>query len=83
MIVEKSWSEFQSCGLLWLINQTLHVFGWAIVFETSEETAEVWRVYPARVDFRGFPAQVSDAGVQAVTKYLAENIQDLKREVDS
>jgi hypothetical protein len=32
-MTKKEWSEFRSTGLLLFINQILHVFGWAIVFE--------------------------------------------------
>lgn len=50
MVEEKSWEEFRESGLLWLINTTLHVFGWAIVFEIYKIGDDTnTRVYPARV----------------------------------
>ena len=45
MTNEKSWKEFRESGLLWFINTTLHVFGWALVAEFEE--GEITRVYPA------------------------------------
>ena len=55
MIKKKSWKEFRDSGLLLLVNQFLHVFGWSIVFEWSEDVEkEPDDVYVARVKFRGF-----------------------------
>lgn len=78
MIKEKSWKEFQDSGLLWFINQTLHLFGWAIVFEGEGE--EIKRVYPARVGFRGFPEKTNTKGYIKVSKYLEENIEEILEE---
>lgn len=81
MIKEKSWSEFRHSGLLWLINQSLHVFGWAIVFETdTEDKDKVVRVYPARVKFRGFDEASNTKGYENVSKYLKENIDEIEKE---
>lgn len=49
---EKSWKEFRDTGLLLILNQIAHCFGWAIVYE--EDDKHKVRVYPARVRFRGF-----------------------------
>lgn len=78
MIKEKSWEEFRESGLLWFINQTLHLFGWAITYEF--EDGKVTRVYPARVRFRGFSGELNDKGYQKVSKYLKENIEVLEKE---
>ena len=37
MITEKSWEEFKGTGLLLIVNQILHIFGWAIVAEIETE----------------------------------------------
>ena len=37
MINRKSWEEFRNSGLLWWINKTLHMFGWAIVVNIENE----------------------------------------------
>ena len=63
MITEKSWKEFKDSGLLWFINKTLHVFGWAIVMEMNKETNEIVRAYPARVKFRGFSEENNTEGL--------------------
>ena len=54
MVTRKDWEEFRSSGLLWFINRTLHLFGWAIVFDYDDKTKELKEVYPARCKFRGF-----------------------------
>jgi hypothetical protein len=33
MVTKKEWSEFRSTGLVLIVNQILHIFGWALVFE--------------------------------------------------
>ncbi|KZR59151.1 hypothetical protein A3781_01115 [Bacillus badius] len=67
--------------MLWLINQTLHLFGWAII--TEVEDGNITRVYPARVKFRGFSEEINTDGYIKVSKYLAENIKQLEEESKS
>lgn len=81
MVEKKSWEEFRKSGLLLFINQILHVFGWAIVFEIVED--KVINVYPARVKFRGFDSQSVSESYVEITKYLKENIKDLEEEANS
>ena len=78
MVQEKNWEEFRDAGFLWLINQSLHLFGWAIVVEM--EHGKISRAYPARVKYRGFPAEYNDNGYQKVSKYLRENIDEIEKE---
>lgn len=87
MVVQKSWEEFRASGLLWWINQTLHLFGWAIVVEVEldqdgKPTDEIAKVYPARVKFRGFDAQSTEQGYITLTHYLKKQIEELTTEVD-
>lgn len=37
MVTKKEWIEFRSTGLLLIINQILHIFGWVIVYEMDSE----------------------------------------------
>ena len=78
MVTKKEWSEFRSTGLFLIINQLLHVFGWALVMEFEGE--EIKNVYPARVKYRGFTDDIVTKGHQMVAKYLKENIEELERE---
>lgn len=81
MIDKKEWSEFRSTGLLLIINQLLHVFGWAIVFEYDDKTDKIVNVYPARVKFRGFNNEdVSENYIRA-TEYLHKEAENLLKEV--
>ncbi len=70
-IQRKYWREFQATGLLWFINQTLHLFGWVIVME-CESDGSVRVCYPARTTFRGFSPEVSDDGYMKVTRWMAQ-----------
>lgn len=73
----KTWKEFQDSGLLWWINRTLHLFGWAIVLEVDDETGEVKRAYPARSRFRGFGPVDDDEGFKKLTAHLRDNVDTL------
>jgi hypothetical protein len=79
MVNKKTWEEFRNSGLLWFINNILHLFGWAIVVEV-EEDGSVSNVYPARVKFRGFDEKSNTDGYIKVSRYLKDNINDLLRE---
>jgi len=79
MVNKKSWNEFRESGLFWWTNMVLHTFGWAIVLEI-EEDGSVSDCYPARVKFRGFDEKNNTDGYVKVTKYLENNIEELKKE---
>ena len=76
-VIEHTWEEFRSTGLLLIINQILHIFGWAIVVETDGDKV---RGYPARVTFRGFGEDATTSAYLKVGKYLAENAEELLEE---
>lgn len=78
MVSKKTWDEFRESGLLWWINTMLHMFGWAIVVDV--EDGIVVGTYPARVKFRGFGEIETDQGYQKVSRYLAENADQLYSE---
>lgn len=78
MIDEKSWEEFRNSGMLWFINVILHTFGWAIVYDTSDD--KIVRVFPARVRFRGFSERTNTEGYIKLSKYMADNAKDLLEE---
>ncbi len=82
MVDKKTWDEFRNTGLLLFINQILHVFGWAIVFNYNDRN-ELEEVYPARVKFRGFDAEHVGESYQKITEFLSQNITELKKEADS
>jgi hypothetical protein len=81
MVTKKEWKEFRESGLLLFINQVLHVFGWALVFEIDGE--EIKSVYPARVKFRGFDNGDVSESYTKITEYLKDNINELHEEVKS
>jgi hypothetical protein len=82
MINKKEWSEFRETGLLLIINQILHIFGWVIVFETDEND-NVLSVYPARTSFRGFSHEQTTEAYKKVSGYMANNATQLKKEASS
>lgn len=62
-IERKTWEEFRSAGMLWLVNSLLHVFGWCIVIDYPES-----EVHPARTKFRGFDTKCTIEGYKKVSK---------------
>ena len=81
MVTKKEWSEFRSTGLVLIINQILHIFGWALVFEFEND--EIKNVYPARVKFRGFDNKNTDEAYQKLSKYMLDNAKELNDEAQS
>ena len=69
----KTWDEFSKTGLLWWINRTLHLFGWAIVFQ--HDNNKIVEVYPAKVNYRGFSEGSETVGFTRLTNYLKDNIE--------
>ena len=80
MVNKKDWSEFRNTGLVLIINQILHIFGWAIVFEI--ENGEIRDVYPARVKFRGFDNSNTSEAYKKVSKFMMENALELNSEAN-
>jgi len=85
MLKEATWKEFQDSGLLWFVNRTLHLFGWAIVFsyENEKDEEEISRVYVARNSWRGFDLQTEEKGFKKLTQHMKDNVdlwlEDVKR----
>ena len=83
MMEERTWQEFKDSKLLWWVNRSLHLFGWAIVFEVDgNDHRNIRRVYPARVSYRGFAESSETEGFVGLTNYLLKNVNDLKEDVD-
>jgi hypothetical protein len=72
----KTWEEFRESKLLWWVNRSLHLFGWAIVLETNNE-GNIIGARPAKVSFRGFSEDVETKNFVILTKYLTENLEQL------
>lgn len=86
-ISQRGWLEFRQSGLLFLVNQFLHIFGWCIVYQFLDETkdtdnSEPSNVFVARTIFRGFGNKAQDHGYKNISKYMADNAEDLLKEVN-
>lgn len=80
MVDQKTWDEFRNTGLALFINSILHAFGWALVF-TTDDAGVCTGCYPARVRFRGFDEKSIDESYTRIADYLAENSEELKKEI--
>ena len=79
MITRKTWKEFKDNGLLFITNQLLHIFGYAIVFNLDDK-GNIKEVYPARVKFRGFGDEQIEEGYKKISKYMKDNANELEKE---
>lgn len=77
--VEKSWDEFRNTGLVQITNQFLHIFGWAL---TYAKDGDEFRVFPARVRYRGFDVDSQTRAYEKLQKYMIENAETLYKESD-
>lgn len=73
-------TEFRRTGLLWYLNQQLHLFGLALVVQINDDKSE--ELYVQETDFRGFSVDANDTGYRRVTKYLDSKIKNLKEIAD-
>lgn len=78
MIDRKNINEFRETGLLLIINQILHIFGWAIVVETISEDNII--MYPARVKYRGFDNNSTNEAYKKISEYMKNNSDELLKE---
>lgn len=79
MVTKKNWKEFKNTGLVLIINQILHIFGWAIVFDINSE-GQIIDVFPARVKFRGFDNANTIEAYKKVSKFMLDNAEELNNE---
>jgi hypothetical protein len=77
MIKEITGKEFRESGALWLVNQTLHLFGMAITWNPDTD-----EIKPALVKFRGFTEKINDEGYQKLSNYLKDNIVEIEKDCD-
>lgn len=77
MVKEITGKEFRESGMLWYINQQLHLFGMAITWNPDTD-----EIKPALVKFRGFDIKNNDEGYKKVSNYLKDNIADIEVECD-
>lgn len=81
-LTKRGWKEFQESGLLWFVNRTLHLFGWAIVLTQDMDTGEILGAYPARCKFRGFSQKSESDGFKNLSSYMKDHADELKKEAD-
>lgn len=87
-VQKKDWNDFRATGLLLVVNNILHVFGWALVmeFESQYDTeTDKWKsvcvaAWPARVKYRGFRNKDIVRSHKKIAAYLKENINDIYTE---
>jgi hypothetical protein len=81
MVNKKEWQEFRDTGLVVIINQILHIFGWALVFDIDDDGI-IQSVFPARVKFRGFGSTSTIEAYKKLSQYMVDNAEELKKEAN-
>jgi len=79
-VTPMKWQDFRDTGLVVVINQILHIFGWAIVFEVEVGSDVIKSVYPARVKFRGFSVDSTERAYKKISQYMVDNATVLNDE---
>lgn len=79
-INSSAWEEFRDTGLLWWINQQLHLFGYAIC--VNFEKGKITAAYPAKTESRGFDEKNNAKGYEILTQYLKNNIDTFMKIFD-
>lgn len=72
--------EFINNGLLWFVNRTLHLFGYAIQVDIYPDGAQ--NIHVDKCSFRGFVKESETKGFTKVTKYLQENVNKLLKDCE-
>lgn len=80
MLKEISLKEFQDSGMIWYLNQQLHLFGMALVIKTNEDGTQ--QLLPCECKFRGFDVNTNDEGYKKVTEYMEKNIDRFKEDIE-
>lgn len=73
LVEKRTWEEFKDTKLLWWVNRSLHLFGWAIILEV-DNNKEIINAFPAKVSFRGFSEDIEASNFVTLTNYLKENL---------
>ena len=81
MVEEMNIDDFRNSGLLWFINQQLHVFGVALVVDVDDEGKAI-RMYPGRCKFRGFSEESNSRGYTKLSKYMVEHAEELLKDCE-
>ena len=80
MVYKKEWKEFRESGLLWWVNRTLHLFGWAICVNVDDDSGEILGAFPAKVKFRGFDQKSEEEGFIKLSAHIKQEVDRLVEE---
>lgn len=79
----QKWEDFRSRdGLLWWVNRSLHLFGYALVVRYDEE-GRLFAVAPERASYRGFSLESEDRGFMRVTQMMQREAALLVADVEA
>lgn len=79
MLKEITPKEFQDRGMVWYLNQQLHLFGMALAIHTDKDGTQ--KLVPCECKFRGFDDRTNDEGYIKVTNYISKNIDRLEEDI--
>ena len=77
------WEDFRSRdGLLWWVNRSLTIFGYALVARYDEE-GRLFAVAPERVPYRGFSLESEEHGFMRLTQMMQREAASLVADVEA
>jgi hypothetical protein len=76
-------NQFIDSGLLVLVNQFLHTFGFALAYDCDQNgKPDDNSLRPVRTTFRGFSEEVQTRAYTKITNYMIEHANELKEDLD-
>ena len=79
----QKWEDFRSRdGLLWWVNRSLTIFGYALVARYDEE-GRLFAVAPERVPYRGFTLESEERGFKRLTAMMQREAPSLVADVEA
>jgi len=76
-----TWAQFTEAGMLWWTNRILHMFGWVIVLEKSDD-GQTLAAHPARTEWRGFPRDREEIGYTRVAAWMEKAARSIREETE-
>ena len=74
--------EFTESGLVLLVNQFLHIFGFCLSYDLDEKTGITSNLHICRTKFRGFSEASAMKAYKKISNYMLKNADTLKKEAE-
>lgn len=70
--MKKNWKAFRNTGLLYFVNEFLHIFGYAINIEKVDN--KIVDVYPEKVNYTGLSEKSNEEAYIKASQFMKDNM---------